>query len=318
MHPYNGLDVYRDWAFHRSSLLGPSKSSVNHADSFNLQMMKLQMRILYARQTNVQHKQILAKNIINRNNSYMQTVNDNSSEQLVRHRDEYHDGNGIQQSPLSQKPNSRREEKNQTPLSSYDKKPDINAGNNSIDDELDALLASNSEVYHAPSKSRPKKPMHFNQKLHTLSEEMAQAVGENSKLLTTALDDQLPVNKRKQKEKRAAHARHRQDIESQLQNQPVSAVEILPKWKHLLNNNFHPAPNKVMKSYRLFRAIAWAVVHMITNPIISINRRKSKYIERDKREFKHTLDLFTETLDDWMGKLIQLPLASIVQVHCIM
>lgn len=292
------------------------------SDAFNIQLMQMQLRILQARQANVRQKQLLGRQIISQQRqailaapSYSQVPDYELPQSLFPSNVMgYGDnrprraGDGAALASSEAASASARDYMGD----SREIRQSRSAGSRSTLGESSGIEDDQpKEVSRAP----PSKPaIKTNHKLLELSELVSQAVDTNSKHLNAAMDDHLPSDKKNKKVQRREQAKHRQDIESLLQSKPNNAMEILPRWKHLyLYNNPNPALSTVMKPYRLFRVVAWAVAYIVTGPLLAVYKRKEKSRERARRDFKRSLELFVETVDDWMGRATQLPLASIVQ-----
>eukprot|EP01031_Cornospumella_fuschlensis_P031821 gene31821-38477_t len=303
--------------------------------NFTTQMMQLQLKIMQERQKNVALKKIVAQNIIaERTRGSYQTQHQlhqpfsfasqpqpnkmHRGNLFERNRNGLHDNNDI---IMSQKNNIDPNQLINVPPGN--KAPAMSPSDINPTQSNDDYLENELAKFHGSNQSDPvneeKPKVKFaaaqaqNQKLHSLEERISSIVQETSKLFSSDVDDQLPVSKRKLKQQRAAHIKHKEDVQSLLRNKNTTNFEILPKWKHiLLRNNPNPPPYTVMKSVRLWRVISWALVVMVTTPIVDVYKKKKKFLERDKREFKRTLDLFMETFDDYVGKATLVPIHSIV------
>lgn len=67
-----------------------------------------------------------------------------------------------------------------------------------------------------------------------------------------------------------------------------------------------------MNSGRLFRVVVRSIIGMIIRPQHEIYRRRSQQLEGNKRSFERALQVMLESIADWMGRTVQLPVSSIV------
>lgn len=89
---------------------------------------------------------------------------------------------------------------------------------------------------------------------------------------------------------------------------------VMPLWRHRLNGRHDPPPETVLRGRRLFRLIAKAVMYMFIKPTVAVIRRKLNARESHRKDLQKTLRLLAGAFDDWLGKIVQLPVTSIVQV----
>lgn len=277
--------------------------------TYQVQMMQLHMRILEARKVNIEQKRRIAQAILANRSSIVPELPVVQPAVIPQ----------LNSLVSSHTPPVDRVSKLSTGASPADISVPIirsRSGSESMRELESSEYKPKSSREQAPSEvmALPRQNYGVNQKLHSLSEVVSSTVDDYSMQLKTAINDQLPINKRNKVARQAAQARHKQDIESLLQNKGNQRIEILPRWKHLhLYNNANPNPATVLRPYRLFRVIAWAIAYIITGPLLGRFKRRLKHRERDRRELKRTIDLFVENVDDWIGKSVQLPLSTIVQ-----
>lgn len=251
-------------------------------------MMQLQLKILQERQKNVALKKMVAQNIISQNNnaskpqSYQPASQNEHSNLQVNHRPEFvrRDMHGNKR--LQGIAKELTHHSVTSPSSSHLGPSDVNNDAMNPTDEYIHNEVSNIQNGNQDELKKDEKPARVkfmaaqpnNQKLHSLQEQITSIVQETTKLFSSDVDDQLPVSKRKLKQQRAAHIKHKQDVQSLLQTKNTTNFEILPKWKHVqLRNNPNPPSYTLIKSARLWRIVAWALVVMVTTPIVDVYKK---------------------------------------------
>jgi hypothetical protein len=91
-------------------------------------------------------------------------------------------------------------------------------------------------------------------------------------------------------------------------------LQTKPLWRHRAEGNFKPPQHLILKGKKLLRAILHAIVFLSIRPFIRIKNRRKIEIEKKKKEFKKSINVFSEFCHEWIGKMIQLPIISIIQV----
>eukprot|EP01039_Chlorochromonas_danica_P004287 gene4287-4707_t len=309
-----------------------------------LQMMDMQLRILRAREANVKHKQALAQQILVHRQQQPSPYYPQPQPQLPAANYPF-----LYQQPLpmhyaaapanppstsmslssSSRLSNKEEMAMEEPLVSQQSHRSI--ARSPTDNLLRGSAEGPKQIVEEEVKPRQQKmdmyrppaplPRRVNNRsdiafdsLEQLSRQLTEAVEANGQQLSTDQEVQLPGKKRRQRKERRRDVPLRAPVPLPSDEINTKAEEILPRWKHrLYHNNPNPPLQNIMKSGRLFRTIAWSLCVLVTGPLLEIYRRRGKYRDREKREFKHTLSLFIETLDDWIGRLIQLPLSSMVE-----
>lgn len=141
--------------------------------------------------------------------------------------------------------------------------------------------------------------------LNTLAESMTQAVTESAdtlKKLTAARKKQLPAA-----EKAKRRVEHLIKVNA---NAPV----VMPLWRHKLNGRMDPPKEAILKGVRLFRLIVRSLIMLFIRPIVTSLKHKLALRERQRKEFQKSLRIVSGSLDDWLGKLVALPVTSVTQV----
>jgi len=63
----------------------------------------------------------------------------------------------------------------------------------------------------------------------------------------------------------------------------------------------------------LWRAITRVLIQIVYRPCLLILKNKLRIKAREMRDYTETLNIIAGSMDEWLSKLVQLPLASIVQ-----
>lgn len=144
--------------------------------------------------------------------------------------------------------------------------------------------------------------------LSSLAETMTQTVTENVdtlKKLSAARKKQLAPTEK---------AKHRAENFIKISaNTPV----MMPLWRHKLNGRVDPPKESILKGARLFRLVVRSLVLLIIKPLVQNLKRKLTLRERQRKELQKSLRIVSSSLDDWLGKIVQLPLSSVTQVRAV-
>lgn len=156
-----------------------------------------------------------------------------------------------------------------------------------------------------PTIPKNKEPREDAKILSSLAENMTQTVTENVdtlKKMTAARKKQVPAA-----EKAKRKTEHLIKVSA---NAPV----VMPLWRHKLNGRMDPPPEAILKGARLFRLIVKSLLMLIIKPIVQSLKRKLSLRERQRKELQKSLRIVAGSLDDWLGKIVQLPVSTITQV----
>jgi hypothetical protein len=175
------------------------------------------------------------------------------------------------------------------------------------------------------------KPVSFTyqKQIHNLIEEINSKTTDHKKIIDNIKTEQISLEKRKKLELKKQRNEERQRIESLLDNNSNVNPNASPRtkakdrdrsrknqkqplWRWKAAGISEPDPNLIMSSGSLFRAVVKSVIGIIIRPQLEIYKRKSSRKEANKRDFARSLQVIIETLQDWMGKTMQLPISSIV------
>lgn len=178
-----------------------------------------------------------------------------------------------------------------------------------------------------PPDNSPPVSVNYQKEIHNLLDQLNSKTSDHKRIIEGLKNEQISLAKRQEIEKKKENAQARQQIESLLQKQkkdengngekdegdedrfPLSRQ---PLWRHRAAGNKFPAPEMVMNSGRLFRVVVRSIIGMIIRPQHEIYRRRSQQLEGNKRSFERTLQVMLESIADWMGRTVQLPVSSIV------
>jgi hypothetical protein len=165
--------------------------------------------------------------------------------------------------------------------------------------------------------------------LQRFSNHLDAAIDDNTKLLlltSTELasnsdsksSDQKMVEKereKKKKQQKAEEKQRRQKLKLQMDSLLRGQVlNILPLWRHRLRGNMNPKPEEILRGKSLFRVACLMVMQFYVKPHLAIQRRKAQTRSSEMDSMLKSLLLFIDNTGHWLGKLVKLPLSSIIQV----
>lgn len=88
----------------------------------------------------------------------------------------------------------------------------------------------------------------------------------------------------------------------------------MPRWRHVAAGVTDPQPEYVLGGKRLFRLVARLVLHFYAKPILKVRKRRLEDKGGLMEEFARSSQLFFDICSGWVGKVVQIPLMSILQV----
>jgi hypothetical protein len=163
--------------------------------------------------------------------------------------------------------------------------------------------------------------------LKRFSHHLDAAIDDNKKLLNgdlPILDSKLNLldqNKmteaeREQKKKlKMEEKQKRQKLKLQMDSLIRGQIlNILPRWRHRLRGNWNPKPEEILKGKSLFRVGYLMVMYFYVKPRHAIQHRKAQTKSSEMDSFLKSLLLLIDNTGHWIGKLIKLPISSIIQV----
>ena len=110
----------------------------------------------------------------------------------------------------------------------------------------------------------------------------------------------------------------KQDIKLKVKN----FVETLDKtefkqtrYRHHFSGRPNPPIERILKGKRLWRAIAMGYIGIVIRPNIIITKVRKAARDRECQDFTNTIEVYSESSDIWLTKLVRIPLTSIIQVH---
>jgi hypothetical protein len=89
---------------------------------------------------------------------------------------------------------------------------------------------------------------------------------------------------------------------------------VMSLWRHKLNGRPNPPPETVLKGARLLRLVTRSLLNFIIKPTLARLRRKLIVRESERKDLQKTMKIIAGGFDDWIGKLVQLPVSSVAQV----
>ena len=90
----------------------------------------------------------------------------------------------------------------------------------------------------------------------------------------------------------------------------------MPRWRHEMLGNLNPRPEYILRGKKLFRLIARIVLHFYVKPMLNVRQKKFQDRYNLMKEFSRSTKLFFDICCGWMGKLMYIPVTSILQVAC--
>jgi len=183
---------------------------------------------------------------------------------------------------------------------------------------------STREAYHRPTEvgddedhaipfedfaasAAPQRPRDDVKMLSTLAENMAQTVSDNTDALKK-------ITAARKKIAQAPNAEKKKKIE-QMIKVSANAPAVMPLWRHKLNGRPDPPPETVLKGIRLFRLVARSLLNFVVKPIVASVKHQLVVRESGRKDLQKTLKIVAGGIDDWIGKLVQLPVSSVAQVN---
>lgn len=176
-------------------------------------------------------------------------------------------------------------------------------------------LQSQQPVPHQPS-SNPD-ALQCRKKLQDLTDNMKKVHLDNQTTLdkTSSTTSAAQVENEK-KEKKVARLENKERIESLLKHTESKPMR-MPLWRHRFLKNdplYNPPPELILKGKSLWRTIVTAMIGLYFKPMLVTNKRKLRMKDKQKADLLRNLLIYSETVGEWTGKLVQLPIASIIQV----
>jgi hypothetical protein len=303
------------------------------ANFHHIQQLTLQNRILKARQQNLFYKTQLGQLIIDSSRS---VTNQHAQPQLDRMAQPPHSilheqrppyKNEILNAPILESKSARlvqsvRDGSHQRMIVEQDihLQPVTHRGDLGL--EQTTSTTSRLESFPEPSFSLPNRTMpqkafqlenssSYHKVLGALAKELEVFVDDTSNLLQKETSESLSKDQKAQKAQREESKQNRQNIESLLKKQ--NATMRLPLWRHKLAGILNPPKSQIIGGSRLFRCVVLSVIAMIIRPSLTISGRELKRMQTFRKEFDKTLIIVLESISDWLGKIVQLPITSIVQ-----
>lgn len=162
--------------------------------------------------------------------------------------------------------------------------------------------------------------------LQRFSEHLDATIDDNKKLLLgdlplldtkfNLMDMKITEAEREKKKKMKLEEKQKRQklklqMDSLLQGQNLN---ILPLWRHRLRGTINPKPEEVLKGKSMFRVAYYMVMHFYVKPRLSVQNRKAQTKSSEMDSLLKSLLLFIDNTSHWLGKLIKIPISSIIQV----
>lgn len=271
--------------------------TMQHPQQMHDPTIALQMRIIKARQVNVMCKQTLIRKaaVLSDNNSTAGNKEDSPHQARTLKQFDY---------PSITNPTIA----DTSSASSALNEP------TAVKDEVHKTIdARKSKYSNKDSDDKNFRPQQTATKLNMLAEDMSKAVTRFSEDLTREENQKLSDAKRKKKAAKDALSVDKKKIESLLKENDKVPVR-MPLWRHRLYGRYNPDERTVLRGVRLFRVIARSLLYLILVPSLATFKRKQSRRESERKDLERMLKIVSGEFDDWFGKLIHLPVSSIVQV----
>lgn len=319
------------------------------------QMAEAQMRLLRAQQANLLYKQTMVRNILltkqveqqnqarqqQQQNQQQQQFNPQQYQPQARNVMEQLDRNmGLPDRKLNNDMNAQNRNENNFSSSTQNSrsnsiKPnetrpadDTNDNSNNKGDNNGNESPRKMDEREKKAREKRQKPKPENKDtsdslslaakktLAELNENMNKVVDENKETL-----DKTHANEtqKRENEKKTANQENKKKFESLIKKSEGNPIRF-PLWKHRMLRNdkyYNPPADTVLKGKSLWKAITISVIVLFVKPMVLVRRLKTKLKDKEKAELQRALLIYAETADDWLGKLVQLPIASIVQVRVV-
>jgi hypothetical protein len=325
---YSNQQQQRQYSPWNPQLRVPVSNSLPMSN-FN-QAILLQNRIVQARKRNILFKQnIVAQLAVGVPHRLRQPVN-NSSESILKSQDYEFNEKIKSVSPSTKHTHFPSNEENNyrkddIPVTST--KPNIqriipSSRENVVDEGIEASVLSTQNNNHFMAKNIQNQSLIISSlQLEKIAKEAESSCLNHQKYLEDLDKLHQTAKNTNDKSRRKAklkeeNKKDREKIQSLLSNQKhIESVDSMakPLWRHKLLGNHTPPKATIISGRKLFRVIAWSVVVMIISPLNLVYQRKKKKAESSRRELDKSLRIMLESFAEWMGKVVQLPLVSIVQ-----
>jgi hypothetical protein len=313
----------------------PSVYPVYPQQNSNNQYLQLQMRISQARQANIMYKQQLGRMLVNNNNNNRPSINsipDSGEISLSSNYRSYEAGPPLSKSS-SGEPSFNSNQNTGTGVNRSAMSPSVSIrppSTSTSNVPADAVVQPSPSKLPSSNYQQPYSlPTNYQKQIHSTLDLMHSNINSHKKLLEDCKSEQISARKRDEIQKKLENQQARDKIVSLLQeksnsNDPdhseenKSALHMLPLWKHKANGNNNPPRHLIMNNYRLFRIVAQAIFCLVVIPQSNIYKRRKAVMAHNKNEFSRTLHVVVESLGEWMGKIVQLPISSVVTVKILL
>ncbi len=138
-------------------------------------------------------------------------------------------------------------------------------------------------------------------------------VQENNALLVHP--DELKQSATQELDEEQAHDKKKRNYLKEMLKSQISGKSqfAMPMWRHIAAGNHNPPPELVMKGAALFRCIANIIIALVVRPRLSVRDKQASERDAEMQSLMKSLKLYIEPATSWMGKIVKIPLQTIVQ-----
>ena len=306
-NPYVGVQnaFYNPYAM--NSMPYGGYNSNNYSDAM--------IRASKAREVNIRAKQALVTNMILKNSSLPTAgksyANYGQSQHPPPNWDSSMNSNG--KSDVDHSANEHVRESESSNATSTKESAPV-AGTSSKQPDPHIKGDNDDDVAYEKEKSKNKADA-YDKKLTGLSQDIARSVQDYNKALQKDADDLLSDEKRRQNAKKEATDKTKNIMENLIKRSERKNKNRKPLWRHRLAGLSNPPPDLLITGPQLFRAVVKAIIGLIIRPRLLIFHRKTSTQTKERRVLSKTLNVLSDSITEWMGKLVQVPVSTLVQVN---
>ena len=152
-----------------------------------------------------------------------------------------------------------------------------------------------------------------NEDLKLFLTQLQAMIQENSALLVHP--DELKESVTQELDEEQVHdKRKRNYLKEMLKNQISNRKQFaMPMWRHIAAGNPNPPPELVMKGISLFKCAANIIIAFVVRPRLSVRNKQAKIRQAETQSLMKSLKLYIDPTTNWLGKVVKIPLQTIVQ-----
>jgi len=348
--PISSLSSFRQSHYQQQQYMpssSPSSSSYHvpymPTNTATNEFHNIQMRLLHARNKNIEMKKTLVQAIQSNINTNTNSSNDNNirrsnnidnnnsnnnnsnsnipkkvSIQEVNNDDNDDENNNYKRDkkatnvPMKSNKETRKQDDNNNTIRSnkqsskkfMEKPQDIDSDNSDIESPSKIPPRSSSRRDNAYSPKTPQNNARIAD-LAIIADQMSRAINDNKSILAPKIDtDKEKLETKVSKD--AERKRYKAVLESRDESH-----DVMPMWRHRMRGRFNPPPSLVLKGKRLFIVVVWGIIIFYARPYTCVMREKKKNRDRNTVELKKNITMFADGCDDWLGQLVRVTISSV-------